>query len=80
MLSYVLQSLIVLFSLMAGGFWTKSAMVKLPNMMENTTWAGTGAFPDALQSQAKWNRFAAVSAAIAAAAQAALFLIGHPAV
>jgi hypothetical protein len=78
MLPYLLQALVVIFSLLAGGFWAKSAAVSLPNMMENTTWAGTGAFPDALQKQARWNRLAAGSAALAAVFQALLFLFQNP--
>jgi len=78
MLMVILQALVVIFSLLAGGFWAKSAAIDLPNITENTTWAGTGAYPDAVKAQAKWNRYAALSAAVAAVFQAILFLIQTP--
>jgi hypothetical protein len=69
---------VVIFSLLAGGFWAKSAAVQIPNITENTTWAGTGAFPDALQAQARWNKWAAVCATVAAIIQALSFLVKMP--
>ena len=62
----IMEALVALFSLLAAGCWMKSAAVKLPNITENSTLAGTGALAEALKRQAKWNRLAALLAAIAA--------------
>ena len=56
MLTFILQALVVIFSLLAGGFWTKSASIPLPNIVENLTLDGSGAFPDALSLQARWTK------------------------
>jgi len=37
--------------------------------MEGTTWEGKGPYPEALRRQARWNRFAALSAGLAALTQ-----------
>ena len=73
-LDYFLQWAIVVTSMVAGICWVKSAIVKVPNMTENTTWEGKGAFPDALAEQSRWNARAAWAAAVAAAFQAIVFI------
>lgn len=75
MLTFILQALVVIFSLLAGGFWTKSASIPLPNIVESLTLDGSGAYPDALSLQARWNKYAAISAALAAVFQALLFIV-----
>jgi hypothetical protein len=78
MFAFILQALVVMFSLLAGGFWAKSAGVPIPNVTAGTSWGGSGPFPDALKEQARWNRYAAISAAIAAVVQAVQFLVQNP--
>ena len=78
MLAFIPQALVVIFSLLAAGFWTKSAGVPIPNVTAGTNWDGSGPFPDALKEQASWNRYAALSAAVAAIVQAIQFLIQNP--
>ena len=75
---YVVQWIIVIASLVAGICWVKSATVKIPNMTENTTWGGRGAFPDALAEQSRWNARAAWAAALAAVFQAIVFIKTAP--
>jgi hypothetical protein len=70
----LLQGGVCLFSFFAAIFWLRSATIRLPNIMENITWAGTGAFPDALQAQARWNAYGASAASIAALLQATTFI------
>jgi hypothetical protein len=77
-IDFLLQFAVVIFSLLAAGFWTKCAAVKLPNIMENTTWAGTGPYPEAIKQQSKWNARAAVCATLAAMAQAGSLLKAMP--
>lgn len=66
-----LQTLVCLFSIGAAGLWIRSATIKIPNPTENTSFAGTGRFPDALKAQSRWSAAAAVCAATAALVQAA---------
>ena len=73
----IMEALVAFFSLLAAAFWMRSAAVKLPNMTENTTWAGTGEFPEALKRQAKWNRLAASFAALAALSQVVEIVLEH---
>ena len=61
-------------SIVAAICWVKSATVELPNMTENTTWEGKGAFPDALKLQSLWNARAAKFAAVAAFFQGLQFI------
>jgi hypothetical protein len=70
----VLQAIVCVMSVLAGTFWVKSAMVKLPSAT-TTQWDGGGAFPAALAEQCRWNACAAWSAAIAALFQALSFLL-----
>jgi hypothetical protein len=58
--------LVCLFSIGAAGLWIRSATIEIPNPTENTSFAGTGRFPDALRSQSRWSAAAAVCAAMAA--------------
>jgi hypothetical protein len=71
---YFLQCAIIVASMVAGICWVKSATVKIPNMTENLTWEGKGAFPDALAEQSRWNARAAWAAAVAAAFQVIVFI------
>jgi hypothetical protein len=71
----MMETLVSLFSLAAAAYWMKSAAVKLPNMTENATWAG--AFSEAVQRQAKWNRLASLSAALAAISQFVEVVLEH---
>ena len=71
MVADVLQTLVCLFSIGAAGLWIRSATIEIPNPTENTSFAGTGRFPDALRAQSRWSAAAAVSGAIAAFVQAA---------
>jgi len=73
----MMETLVSLFSLAAAACWMKSAAVKLPNMTENATWAGAGAFSEAVQRQAKWNRLASLSAALAAISQFVEVVLEH---
>jgi hypothetical protein len=70
----ILQAIVCVMSVLAGIFWVKSAMVKLPSVT-TTQWDGGGAFPAALAEQCKWNACAAWSAAIAALFQVLSFLL-----
>lgn len=44
----LLQFGVCVFSILAAGFWLRSATTTLPNLMENLRWDGTGPFPDAV--------------------------------
>lgn len=77
MVTTYLQAGVCMFSILAAALWVRSATVRIPNIMENTTWAGMGAFPDALKAQAKWNSAAAWSAAVAALLQSLVFALGR---
>jgi hypothetical protein len=61
----ILQATVAIASFAAGGFWVKSASVRLPSVA-TTHWDGGGAFPAALAEQCRWNAYAAWSAAVAA--------------
>ena len=62
-------------AILSAGYWVASARVELPNITAATTYAGTGAFPDALQKQAQRNAHAAAWAAVAAGCQAIAILL-----
>jgi len=51
----LLQFSVCVFSILAAGFWLRSAATTLPNLTENLRWDGTGPFPDALKSQSRWS-------------------------
>ena len=61
----ILQALVAIASFAAGGFWVRSASVKLPSVT-TTQHDGGGAFPATLAEQCRWNAYAAWSAAVAA--------------
>ena len=69
--SDALQILVCLFSVGAAILWLRSATIEIPNPTENTAFAGTGRFPDALKAQSQWSAAAAACAAIAAFMQGA---------
>ena len=75
MASFILSFLVVLFSLGAGGFWMASATG------HTVVWPWQTSKPvpasERAAHQAYWNARAALCAAIAAIAQALLFLIEH---
>jgi hypothetical protein len=65
----VLEALIGLFLMLAAAAWLRAASVRLPKIAQDTTSTETEALPDALHRQAKWNRYAALCAGLAALAQ-----------
>jgi len=65
----LLQFSVCVFSILAAGFWLRSATTTLPNLTENLRWDGTGAFPDALKSQSRWSAAGAACAGMAALSQ-----------
>ena len=73
---FVLQAFVVIFSLLAGGFWMSAAtgwtIAPFP-------WQQSRPVPLAgiRDHQAKWNAWAAFSASIAALAQAILFFLEY---
>jgi hypothetical protein len=62
----LLQFGVCVFSILAAGFWLRSATTTLPNLTENLRWDGTGPFPDALKSQSRWSAAGAACAGMAA--------------
>jgi hypothetical protein len=73
----LLQFTVVLFSLLAGGFWLASATGRT---MEFLPWRPVkDVQPSELVThQAKWNARAAMCAAVSAIAQAIIFLLQNP--
>lgn len=71
----VLNVASVAAAVLSAGYWVAAARVPLPNITAETTYAGTGAFPEALQKQAQRNAHAATWAAVAAACQAVAILL-----
>jgi hypothetical protein len=65
----LLQFSVCMFSVLAAGFWLRSATTTLPNLTENLKWDGTGPFPDALKSQSRWSAAGAACAGMAAFSQ-----------
>ena len=65
----LLQFSVCVFSILAAGFWLRSAVTTLPNLTENLRWDGTGPFPDALKSQSRWSAAGAACAGMAALSQ-----------
>jgi hypothetical protein len=65
----LLQFGVCVFSILAAGFWLRSATTTLPNLTENLRWDGTGPFPDALKSQSRWSAAGAACAGMAALSQ-----------
>ena len=61
-------------SMLAGIYWAKSALVKIPNLMAGTNWDGSGSYPDALREQGRLNARAAAFACFAAVFQAISFI------
>ena len=51
----LLQFGVCVFSILAAGFWLRSATTTSPNLTENLRWDGTGPFPDAQKSQSRWS-------------------------
>ena len=58
----LLQFGVCVFSILAAGFWLRSATTTLPNLTENLRWDGMGPFPDALKSQSRWSAAGAACA------------------
>lgn len=73
---FLLQAAVVIFSLLAGGFWMSAATGRT---MAPFPWQQSRQVPLAgiQQHQAKWNARAALCASIAAIAQAGLFFIEY---
>ena len=65
----LLQFSVCVFSILAAGFWLRSAVTTLPNLTENLRWDGTGPFPEALKRQSRWSAAAAACAGMAAISQ-----------
>ena len=65
----LLQFGVCVFSILAAGFWLRSATTTLPNLTENLRWDGTGPFPDALKEQSRWSAAGAACAGMAALSQ-----------
>ena len=65
----LLQFSVCVFSIVAAGFWLRSATTPLPNLTENLRWEGTGPFPDALKEQSRWSAAGAACAGMAALSQ-----------
>jgi hypothetical protein len=65
----LLQFGVCVLSLLAAGFWLRSATTTLPNLTENLRWEGTGPFPDALKEQSRWSAAGAACAGMAALSQ-----------
>ena len=79
---FVLQSLVVIFSMAAGLFWMSSATGhKVGAGLDWPPWKPTSLVvppSERAAHQAKWNTRAAFCASIAAIAQALFFLYEHP--
>jgi hypothetical protein len=75
-MTYILQAVLVFFSLCAGGFWMAAATGKTFPL---TPWGTPVRVPpqELTAHQIKWNARAAFSASIAAIAQAVIFLYEH---
>ena len=71
-----LEAGIGFFSLLAAICWIRSACVKLPTVTAGTGWDGS-APSAALQRQGKWNRYAALSAGLAALCQVVELVLIH---
>lgn len=71
---FVLQALVIIFSLLAGGFWMSAATGR---PITPFLWQEPRPIPPEgiRDHQAKWNAWAAFSASLAAIAQAILFLL-----
>jgi len=63
------QFSVCVFSILAAGFWLRSATTTLPKITETVRWNGTGPFPDALESQSRWSAAGAACAGMAALSQ-----------
>ena len=63
----LLQFSVCVFSILAAGFWLRSATTTLPNLTENLRWDGTPI--SALKSQSRWSAAGAVCAGMAALSQ-----------
>lgn len=76
--SYLIQAIIVIFSLFAAWFWLSSA-TGYPIIFRFRSGRAPRVNPADLPAfQSRWNARAAICAAIAALAQAALFLYAYP--
>jgi hypothetical protein len=73
---FLLQALLVTFSLLAGAFWMTSATGRVSSLLP---WRPVRVIPpaDLPAFQAKFNAVAAACASVAAIAQAALFFIEY---
>ncbi|MGC1350423.1 MAG: hypothetical protein WA858_11670 [Xanthobacteraceae bacterium] len=73
---FLLQAVLVIFSLLAGGFWITSATGRVSSLIP---WRPVRVIPPAELPafQAKFNSVAAACASVAAIAQAILFFIEY---
>ena len=51
----LLQFGVCVLSILAAGFWLRSATTAFPNLTANLRSDGTGPFPDALREQSRWS-------------------------
>jgi hypothetical protein len=65
----LLQFGVCVLSILAAGFWLRSATTTFPNLTTNLRWDGTGPFPDALREQSRWSAAGAACAGMAALSQ-----------
>jgi hypothetical protein len=58
----LLQFGVCVLSILAAGFWLRSATTAFPNLTANLRSDGTGPFPDALKEQSRWSAAGAACA------------------
>jgi hypothetical protein len=73
----LLQFGVCVLSILAAGFWLRSATTAFPNLTANLRSDGTGPFPDALREQSRWSAAGAACAGMAALSQSLSVVLSY---
>ena len=73
----LLQFGVCVLSVLAAGFWLRSATSRLSKTVTKTSRQGAGMFPQTLTSQSRWNAAGAVCAGTAAFSQSVAVVLPY---